>query len=160
MKTKLKRTLCLLVIAVMLLTAAGCSAAKPQATAQPTQAPAPETAAPAAETPAPAPEPEAPAKPEPEKNGDIVILYTSDIHCGIDQGFGYAGLEQVRDYLIAQGNDVILVDDGDNIQGEPIGTMTKGDALIDLMNDMGYSVAIPGNHEFDYGMASWCSSPM
>ena len=152
MKTKLKRTLCLLVIAVMLLTAAGCSAANPQATAQPTQAPAPETAAPAAETPAPAPEPEAPAKPEPEKNGDIVILYTSDIHCGIDQGFGYAGLEQVRDYLIAQGNDVILVDDGDNIQGEPIGTMTKGDALIDLMNDMGYSVAIPGNHEFDYGM--------
>ena len=40
MKTKLKRTLCLLVIAVMLLTAAGCSAANPQATAQPTQAPA------------------------------------------------------------------------------------------------------------------------
>ena len=83
---------------------------------------------------------------------DIVILYTSDIHCGIDQGFGYAGLQQVRDYLIAQGNDVILVDDGDNIQGEPIGTMTKGEALIDLMNQMGYSVAIPGNHEFDYGM--------
>ena len=115
-------------------------------------------------------------------HGDIVILYTSDVHCGIDQGFGYAGLQQVRDYLIAQGNDVILVDDGDNIQGEPIGTMTKGEALIDLMNEMGYSVAIPGNHEFDYGMeqfleltkkadfpyiscnfnkrASWCSSPM
>ena len=73
MKTNLKRTLCLLLIAVMLLTAAGCSAATPQATAQPTQAPAPETAAPAAETPAPAAEPEAPAKPEPEKNGDIVI---------------------------------------------------------------------------------------
>ncbi len=83
---------------------------------------------------------------------DVVILFTSDVHCGIDQGFGYAGLQQVRDYLITQGNDVILVDDGDSIQGEPIGTMTKGDALIDLMNEMGYSVAIPGNHEFDYGM--------
>lgn len=23
---------------------------------------------------------------------DIVVLFTSDVHCGIDQGFGYAGL--------------------------------------------------------------------
>ena len=92
-----------------------------------------------------------------EKNPDIVILFTSDIHCGIDQGFGYAGLEQIRDYLIDEGNDVILVDDGDNIQGEPVGTMTKGEALIDLMNAMGYDVAIPGNHEFDYGMDQFLS---
>ncbi len=92
-----------------------------------------------------------------EKNPDIVILFTSDIHCGIDQGFGYAGLEQIRDYLIDEGNDVILVDDGDNIQGEPVGTMTRGEALIDLMNAMGYSVAIPGNHEFDYGMDQFLS---
>ena len=59
---------------------------------------------------------------------------------------------EVRDYLIAKGNDVVLVDDGDNIQGEPIGTMSKGELCIDLMNKMGYDIAIPGNHEFDYGM--------
>ena len=88
----------------------------------------------------------------PARSADVVILFTSDVHCGIDQGFGYAGLESIRDYLIAKGNDVILVDDGDNIQGEPIGTMTKGEALVDLMGQMGYELAIPGNHEFDYGM--------
>ena len=87
-----------------------------------------------------------------ERSADIVILFTSDVHCGVDQGFGYAGLQAVRDSLVAAGNAVILVDDGDNIQGEPLGTMTKGEASIDLMNRMGYSVAIPGNHEFDYGM--------
>ena len=87
-----------------------------------------------------------------ERSADVVILFTSDVHCGIDQGFGYAGLQQIRDYLIAGGNEVILVDDGDNIQGEPVGTMTKGEVSVDLMNKMGYSVAIPGNHEFDYGM--------
>ena len=87
-----------------------------------------------------------------ERSADIVILFTSDVHCGVDQGFGYAGLQQVRDYLVASGNEDILVDDGDNIQGEPLGTMTKGEVSIDLMNKMGYSVAIPGNHEFDYGM--------
>lgn len=31
----------------------------------------------------------------------IYILYTSDIHCGVDQHFGLAGLEQVRQSLEA-----------------------------------------------------------
>ena len=47
-----------------------------------------------------------------EKNGDIMILYTSDIHCGVDQGFGLVGLKQVRDTLETQGYTTILVDDG------------------------------------------------
>ena len=92
-----------------------------------------------------------------ERTGDVVILYTSDVHCGIDQGFGYAGLQAIREYLTAQGSDVILVDDGDNIQGEPVGTMTKGKIPLELMNAMGYDVAIPGNHEFDYGMEQFLS---
>ncbi len=96
-------------------------------------------------------EPE-PEEPEIEKNGDIVILYSADVHCAIDEGFGYEGFAEIRDTLIAQGNEVILVDDGDSIRGEAIGTMTKGGAIVELMNKMGYSVAIPGNHEFDYGM--------
>ncbi len=87
-----------------------------------------------------------------EENGDIVILFTSDIHCGIDQGFGLAGLAQIRQSIEADGTKTILVDNGDAIQGEPIGTMTTGEAIIDLMNKAGYDIAIPGNHEFDYGM--------
>ena len=82
---------------------------------------------------------------------DVVVLFTSDVHCGIDQGFGYAGLAAVRDNL-AKTSHVVLVDNGDSIQGEPVGTMTTGEALIDLMNAVGYDIAIPGNHEFDYGM--------
>ena len=82
---------------------------------------------------------------------DIVILYTSDVHCGFDKGFTLAGLQQIRDYLTSQGDTVILVDNGDSIQGGPSGTISKGQIPFDLMNKMGYSVAIPGNHEFDYG---------
>ena len=89
---------------------------------------------------------------EVEKNGETYILCTSDVHCGVDQGFGYAGLSQVRDSLEAQGYEVILIDDGDSIQGEPMGAFTKGESIIKLMNTVGYDVAIPGNHEFDYGM--------
>ncbi|MDO4836960.1 MAG: bifunctional UDP-sugar hydrolase/5'-nucleotidase [Clostridia bacterium] len=87
---------------------------------------------------------------------DLVILFTSDVHCGIDQGFGYAGLYAVKQQM-AKSYNVLLVDDGDSIQGEPVGTMTKGDAIIDLMNAVGYDVAIPGNHEFDYGMDNFLS---
>ncbi|MBR2259697.1 MAG: bifunctional metallophosphatase/5'-nucleotidase [Blautia sp.] len=83
---------------------------------------------------------------------DVVVLFTSDVHCGIDQGFGYVGLKAVRDKLEADGNYTLLVDDGDSIQGEPLGTMTTGESIVDLMNAEGYDVAIPGNHEFDYGM--------
>jgi 2',3'-cyclic-nucleotide 2'-phosphodiesterase (5'-nucleotidase family) len=82
---------------------------------------------------------------------DLVILFTSDAHCGIDQGWGYAGLYAVKEGLSSQYN-VLLVDDGDAIQGEPIGTMTTGEAIINIMNTVGYDVAIPGNHEFDYGV--------
>jgi 2',3'-cyclic-nucleotide 2'-phosphodiesterase (5'-nucleotidase family) len=87
---------------------------------------------------------------------NLMILFTSDVHCGIDQGWGYAGLYAVKQQLEKSYN-VLLVDDGDSIQGEPVGTMTKGSAIIDLMNAVGYDVAIPGNHEFDYGMDTFMS---
>ena len=97
------------------------------------------------------------AQNEKEEKKDIMILYTSDIHCGVDNGFGYAGLEQIRKREQEKGYDVILVDNGDNIQGDALGLLTKGEALLDLMNRMGYSIAIPGNHEFDYGIDNFLS---
>ena len=90
-------------------------------------------------------------QPQVEKNGKVVILFTSDIHCGIDTGFGMDGVRQVRDTLEAQGYTTLLVDDGDAIQGEAIGILTKGKAIADMMNALHYDVAVPGNHEFDYG---------
>ena len=90
--------------------------------------------------------------PDPETNDDIIILYTSDVHCGISSGFGYAGLAEIRQGLEEQGYTTILVDDGDALQGEAVGTLTKGSALIRLMDAAGYDLAVPGNHEFDFGM--------
>ena len=82
---------------------------------------------------------------------DLMILFTSDAHCGLDQGFGYEGLDAVRSLLSAD-NNVLLVDNGDAIQGEPIGTMTTGEGIVNLMNAVGYDSITIGNHEFDYGM--------
>ncbi len=93
-----------------------------------------------------------PAAEEGSSSRDIVVLFTSDVHCGVADGWGYAGLQQIKDTLEAKGDQVLLVDNGDAIQGAPIGTLTKGKAVADLMNEMGYDAAIPGNHEFGYGM--------
>ncbi len=80
---------------------------------------------------------------------DTVILYTNDVHCAIED---YAVLAAYRAQLIAQGKNVITVDAGDAIQGEVIGSTTEGEAIVDIMNAVGYDYAVPGNHEFDYGM--------
>lgn len=80
---------------------------------------------------------------------DTVILYTNDVHCAIDD---YPVLAAYRAELISQGKNVIVVDAGDAIQGEVIGSTTEGEAIVDIMNTVGYDYAVPGNHEFDYGM--------
>ena len=84
---------------------------------------------------------------------DIVVLYTNDVHCGVDDNIGYAGLSLYKKQMQQQTPYVTLVDAGDAIQGAPIGTLSEGGYLIDIMNQVGYDVAVPGNHEFDYGMA-------
>lgn len=85
-------------------------------------------------------------------SGDTVILFTSDVHGSADSGWTYSGLDVIRKQLIAKGDNVILVDNGDSIQGSTLATMTDGSAIIELMNTLGYDIATVGNHEFDYGM--------
>ena len=83
---------------------------------------------------------------------DIVVLYTSDVHCGIDENMGYAGLVSYKEWVEEKTPYVTLVDCGDAVQGEVIGTVSNGEYLIDIMNEVGYELAVLGNHEFDYGM--------
>ena len=85
------------------------------------------------------------------KDKDIVILYTSDVHCGIDKNIGYDSLSAYKKQL-EKDNYVTLMDVGDNISGDFIGAVSKGEYIIDLMNEVGYDSMIFGNHEFDYGM--------
>lgn len=83
---------------------------------------------------------------------DIVILHTNDIHCGINDNIGFAGLAQIKKDALARTPNVALVDAGDAIQGAPIGKLSRGLAVVNIMNYLGYDFCIPGNHEFDYGM--------
>ena len=86
------------------------------------------------------------------KQNDIVILYTNDVHSGIDEHIGYDGLMLYKREMEAQHAHVILADAGDAIQGGNAANLTNGKNIVDLMNLVGYDVAVLGNHEFDYGI--------
>ena len=84
------------------------------------------------------------------KSNDIVILHTDDVHCGVTDGMGYAGVAGYKAEMLKTHNYVALVDCGDAVQGEPIGTLSAGAYIVDIMNETGYDFAAFGNHEFDY----------
>lgn len=83
---------------------------------------------------------------------DIIILHTNDIHCGVNDNIGFAGVAQLKKEALAQTPYVALVDAGDAVQGAPIGKLSKGEAVVNIMKALGYDFCVPGNHEFDYGM--------
>ncbi len=80
---------------------------------------------------------------------EAVVLYTNDVHCSIE---GYAAVAALRASLEEEGHAVLAVDAGDNFQGETIGSLTRGEAAVELMNAVPYALSVPGNHEFDFGL--------
>ena len=94
---------------------------------------------------------------------DVTILYTNDIHGYIanttkdseNKEVPALRLSKIAAYkkqLKEQGKNVILVDDGDEVQGSVYGALDKGVEMIQIMNKVGYDLATPGNHDFDFGM--------
>ena len=79
----------------------------------------------------------------------LTILYTNDVHCSYEN---YPTIAAYKETLIANGINTILVDGGDIVQGNPAGTADKGATMIRFMNASGYDYAVPGNHDYDYGM--------
>lgn len=94
-----------------------------------------------------------PETPEPytvpsDVSGKVVILHTNDVHGGIS---GYAKVAALDKAFTDAGANVLVMDAGDFSQGETYVSVSEGATAVELMNMVGYDVATPGNHEFDYG---------
>lgn len=86
----------------------------------------------------------------------FTILHTNDFHGQLEPSGSNPGLARVakvvNDVRIANGaENVLLVDDGDEMQGSLLSNLQKGKPVIAAFNAMGYAVANFGNHEFDWG---------
>ncbi len=97
------------------------------------------------------------------KNSDsLTILYTNDLHAQLDpiramwlkgkpRVGGFAYLTTLIKQNRKHGKNVILLSAGDVMTGPPISRLTRGEAVFDLLNRMGYDAMCLGNHEFDQG---------
>lgn len=86
------------------------------------------------------------------KSNDIVILYINDAHANLDRPLSYDTIGAIKKQLEKEYRYVLLVDAGDHLQGTEFGSLDKGATIVQLMNKAGFDLAVPGNHDFDYGM--------
>ncbi len=98
----------------------------------------------------------------------LTVLFTSDVHAhllpqnDVRQRPARGSLAQVATLVrrVRQENPLtVVVDGGDALQGTPLahyvlsGQMGEGkDPTVATMNLVGYDAAVPGNHEFNYGL--------
>lgn len=87
-----------------------------------------------------------------KRSDDVVLLYTTDVHCGVNDKLGYSALASYKKEMQKEYKYVSLLDAGDYIQGDVIGAFSNGESIVKIMNEMDYEVVTIGNHEFDYGM--------
>jgi len=85
---------------------------------------------------------------------DFTVLFTNDTHGRVEEG-GYAGMgfpklaTLVKDYRSK--GDVLLLDSGDTFHGQTIVNLNEGEAIVNIMNEMGYDAMTLGNHDFNFG---------
>ena len=87
----------------------------------------------------------------------ITILHTNDVHGNLAVDYkGRGGMANIAGYVDevktqVGAENVILLDAGDAMQGQPISNLFDGESTIDIYNTMDYKAAAIGNHEFDWG---------
>ena len=79
----------------------------------------------------------------------IIILFENDVHCNVD---AYPRLVTFRDACMRESENVVMVSCGDFVSGGNVGTLSKGEKIVEIMNYVYYDVVTLGNHELDYGM--------
>lgn len=99
------------------------------------------------------------------------IMETTDLHVHVfpydyygdkpNDTMGLAHTASIIDAIRAEATNSMLVDNGDFLQGNPMGDyiayergMREGDVhpIIKAMNTLGYECSTLGNHEFNYGL--------
>ncbi len=85
----------------------------------------------------------------------LVILYTNDEHGWMEPTDTYGGSPGMmalwkQNENFSDEDPFLVLSGGDMWTGPAISTWTKGEAMVEVMNAMGYDAAAIGNHEFDF----------
>jgi 2',3'-cyclic-nucleotide 2'-phosphodiesterase (5'-nucleotidase family) len=76
-------------------------------------------------------------KPTEDADGEdsVVILYENDVHCSVE---GYAKIAAMKKELAASFDHAGVVSSGDFVQGGTLGAISRGEYIVDIMNEIGY----------------------
>lgn len=96
------------------------------------------------------------------------VLATTDIHAHVTNydyyrdeilaDIGLIGLSNIIHEIRSKHPNTLLIDNGDFLQGNPIGNYLRDYALknmhpiVSIMNELQYDAGTLGNHEFDFGI--------
>ena len=88
----------------------------------------------------------------------LILLYTNDEHGWMDAYQNTGGAADLmykwrtREQYDESDERFIILSGGDMWTGPALSTVTRGEAMIDVMNAMGYRAAAIGNHDFDFDL--------
>lgn len=85
----------------------------------------------------------------------ISVVHVNDTHGRVEENekngeLGFAKLKTYYDNKNVADN-ALLLNAGDVIHGTTFATISKGDSVINVMNQMGFDAMTAGNHDFNYG---------
>ncbi len=92
-----------------------------------------------------------------QKPQEINIIYTSNLHGGYTEDFNYSGLFAYKNDLEEAGGNVLLVDTGNAVNWLPTGNVSDAEETVDIMNKLGYDLAVPGKYELQDGIETLLS---
>jgi 5'-nucleotidase len=88
----------------------------------------------------------------------LSIVGTTDLHGNVFGRDGRGGVALLGGYVnnlraarSADGGAVLLIDSGDTYQGGIESNLSEGAIVVDAYNRLGYTAAVVGNHDFDFG---------
>ena len=87
-------------------------------------------------------------------SNDIVVIYTGDMHGAVDSNITLAGLKAYANERQAKSRYLEIVDAGDALSGNAIANASGGKFVVEAMNEVGYGIAVPGVHDFDFGVGA------
>ncbi len=90
------------------------------------------------------------------KDIEFKIMHVNDTHGRVDagkyDGMGLARVSTIVKQTRAEDPNVLFLDAGDTIHGTVFASLTKGESVIRVMNEMGYDAMTTGNHDYNYGL--------
>ena len=90
-----------------------------------------------------------------EDEKDIVVFSTNDSLSAFNDNLGVAAVKYYFDHFDRNENYATLVDIGNFSVGTEEAENSKGKSAIEIMNEAGYDIVVPGSLEFSYGIETF-----